>query len=280
MKPCISQVTTLSATFAEDIAAYADAGWHAVELWLTKLETHLERHTVAETRKLLEDKGIVPAAASFQGGLLESERGPGQRQVHFDHFRRRLEICQSLGIPHIVVAADFHQPVDAAGIEAAVASLREAAQWAAGANVTLALEFLAPSEFCNNLQTALALVESAGEPNIGVNLDLFHFWTGPSKTEDLSLLTPGDLAFVQVCDVAGVLRELATDADRILPGDGDIDAAAIFRRLEEIGYNGCVSLEVMNPSLWRMKPSQVAELGRKALERWTSNQAGGSVISR
>ena len=59
MKPCISQVTTLPATFAEDIAAYADAGWHAVEIWLTKLETHLEQHSASDTRKLLEAVPMV-----------------------------------------------------------------------------------------------------------------------------------------------------------------------------------------------------------------------------
>ena len=46
MIPCISQATTLSTPFEEDIAAYAMAGWSAVELWLTKLESYLESHSV------------------------------------------------------------------------------------------------------------------------------------------------------------------------------------------------------------------------------------------
>ncbi len=37
MKPCISEATTLSAPFADDVAAYAEAGWPAMEVWLTKL---------------------------------------------------------------------------------------------------------------------------------------------------------------------------------------------------------------------------------------------------
>jgi 2-keto-myo-inositol isomerase len=228
-------------------------------------ETHLEQHSAGETRSLLADKGLEPAAASVQGGLLQSEGE--KRRAHFDHFRRRLDICQSLGIPTIIIAADFLQPVDAAAVQRAADSLRTAAQWAAGSGVALALEFLATSKFCNNLQTALALIEAAGEANVGVNLDIFHYQTGPSKAEDLSLLGSQNLKLVQVCDLAGGARELASDADRILPGDGETDLDAVFRRLQDIDYNGWVSLELMNPALWRMKPAHVAEIGKKSLER-------------
>jgi 2-keto-myo-inositol isomerase len=266
MKPCISQVTTLSAGFAEDIAAYADAGWHAVEIWLTKLEEHLKQHSLSETRTLLADAGILAAAASYQGGLLQSMGD--SRQAHLDHFRRRLDICQALSIPTIIVAADFHEAVATADMDSIEASLREAAQWAAGASMAIALEFLAPSRFCNNLQTAMTLVQSVGEPNVGVNLDVFHYWVGPSKSEDLALLSSEKLTHVQVCDLAGGLREFAADADRILPGDGELELDGVRRRLEDIGYNGWVSLEAMNPVLWRMKPAQVAATALQALERW------------
>ena len=37
--------------------------------------------------------------------------------------------------------------------------------------------------------------------------------------------------------------------------------------LNRIGYDGYVSLEVMNPVLWQMKLTQVAELGLMALRR-------------
>src|SRR6202011_1565041 len=111
--------------------------------------------------------------------------------------------------------------------------------------------------FCASLDTALSLIASAGEPNVGVVLDVFHYYTGPSKFEDLGLLTPANLAFVQLSDLAGVPRELATDADRVLPGDGDFQLVPILQKLRAIGYDGWVSLELMNPMLWQVKPTQV-----------------------
>jgi 4-hydroxyphenylpyruvate dioxygenase len=113
----------------------------------------------------------------------------------------------------------------------------------------------------------LQLIAGCGEPNVGVNLDVFHFYKGPSKFEDLDVLTCNNLAFVQVSDVSGVPRELMTDADRVLPGDGDFRLRPIIDKLAAIGYDGYVSLELMNPVLWQLKPSQVAETGLAALQR-------------
>lgn len=265
MKPCISEAVTLSSTFAEDVNGYADGGCHALEVWLTKLEHHLEKNSVAETRKLLEDRQMTLAAASYQGGLLLSQGE--QRQAHYDHFKRRLDLCQSFAIPTLLVAADFVDKIDPTGLERAVVSLTQAAQWAAAFNVRLALEFRGSASFCSSLDTAVALVAGCGEPNVGVNLDVFHYYTGPSKFEDLGLLTPQNLAFVQLSDVIGVPRELAADADRILPGEGDFHLRPIIQQLRAIGYDGWVSLELLNPTLWQVRPSQVAELGLAALQR-------------
>jgi 4-hydroxyphenylpyruvate dioxygenase len=236
-----------------------------MEVWLTKLETHLETHSAADTRKLLDDRGLTLAAAAYQGGLLLSQGE--QRQSHFDHFRKRLDLCQHFHIPTLLVIADFLEPVDATALGRAVVSLKQAAQWAAGFDVRLALEFRSSARFCTSLDTALAVIAQCAEPNLGVNLDVFHFYTGPSKFHDLRLLDPRNLAHVQVCDISGMARELAADADRILPGEGDFQLEPIMAQLAAVGYAGYVSLELMNPHLWRTKASQVAELGLAALRR-------------
>lgn len=265
MKPCISQTLTMPSSFAEDVANYADAGCTALEVWLTKLEDHLQAHTSADTHRLLDERGMTLAAAAYQGGLLLSQGDA--RKAHFEHFKRRLELCQAFNIRTLLVVADFAERIDQTALDRAVVSLAEAARWAAGFGVTLALEFRARSAFCASLDTAIALVEHCGEPNVGVNLDVFHYYTGPSKFEDFALLTPGRLAHVQLADVAGIARELATDSDRILPGDGDFQLSAILEVLRQIGYEGWVSLELMNPTLWRADPKQVAEIAFTSLRQ-------------
>ena len=265
MKPCISQATTLSTPFEADVDAYALAGWAAIEIWLTKLETYLERHSVDDVRKLLEDREIQPIGAASQGGLLLSR--DAERRVHWELFRRRLDFLRELGVPTLVVAADFTREVVAEDYGRASESLAEAAGLAKEAGVTLALEFQKGAAFCSSLDTALALVGQAGAANLGVCLDLYHYYTGPSKFEDLAYLSPQNLAWVQVCDLSGIPRELAGDADRIFPGEGDFQLDPILDHLASIGYEGAVSLEVLNPQLWSIPADRVADAGRHALER-------------
>jgi len=265
MTPCISQATTLSTPFEEDLDAYAMAGWTAVELWLTKLETYLEGHAVADAKAALESRGIKAVAAASQGGLLLSR--DAEREAHWDLFRRRLALLEALEVPTLVVAVDFVRELVAEDYGRAASALVEAAELARGSGVKLALEFQKGAKFCASLDTTLALIAQSEAENLGVCLDLFHYYTGPSKFEDLAYLTRENLAWVQLCDLSGVPRELAGDADRIFPGEGDFQIDPILDHLASIGYDGFLSLEVLNPQLWAIPPERVANAGRQAMDR-------------
>ena len=265
MQPCLSSATTMPCSFAQDVANFGDAGCLAMEVWLTKLETHLATHTIAQTHELLSSRGLQIVAGSCQGGLLLSQGE--ERKAHFDHLRRRLDLCQQFHIPTLIVVPDFQQTVDAVALERAVVSLGQAAEWASSYDVRLALEFQAKSAWCASLETALALVHRCGAANVGICLDVFHYYTGPSKFEDLGLLTADRLFHVQLSDLAGVPRELAADSDRILPGDGDFQLGPILDYLRRLEYAGWISLELLNPRLWKANPQQVVEIGITALRK-------------
>jgi len=266
MKPCISQVTTLSTPFEAALDAIARGGWRAVELWLTQLETFLaEGRTTSEVRAMLVDRGLSAAAASSQGGLLLS--AGIERETHWDLFRRRLELLQALEVPVLVVTADFARDPSPDDYGRASSSLAEASELARSFGVRIALEFQKNAHFCASLDTTLALIAQCGSENVGVCLDLFHYYTGPSKFEDLAYLSRENLAWVQICDLSGVPRELAGDADRIFPGEGDFQIPPILEHLRRIGYDGYVSLELLNPQLWRIPADRVADLGYQAMLR-------------
>lgn len=280
MKPCISQATTLKNSFEGDLDAYRGGGWTAVELWLTKLETYLESHSPGEALALLQSAGLTPAAASAQGGLLLSQGA--ERAVHWGHFRRRLALLQELGVPTLIVTPDFVRQPGLDDYARAAGGLGEAAELASTFGVRIALEFQKSSLLCSCLETALALIAQSGAANAGICLDVFHYYTGPSKFEDLAYLTPRNLAWVQVCDVSGTPRELAGDGDRIFPGEGDFQLGPIIDHLGQIGYDGHISLEVLNPHLWQVAADRVADLGLQSVHRllgaWESDrQARGGA---
>ncbi|RPI89722.1 MAG: sugar phosphate isomerase/epimerase, partial [Planctomycetaceae bacterium] len=142
--------------------------------------------------------------------------------------------------------------------------------------VRLALEFQARGTFLNNLETAAQSVQSAEHPHVGLCLDAFQFATGPSKTEDLAWVTRQNLFHVQLCDVADRPRELATDSDRILPGEGDFHLAPLVAHLGRIGYTGCVSLELLNPLFWQIPAQQLGEVGLTSLRIILGQASGGA----
>ena len=265
MLPTLAQVCSLASPFETDVADYAAGQCVSLEIYLTKLEQYLATHEVDDVKRLLAEHEMAAPVASFQGGLLDTQ-GEARAQ-HWAHFSARLSLCQKLSIDTLVVAADVAGPFSQQDLDRVTASLAQAAQQAGECGVRLALEFQATAAFCNNLQTAVAVVAETGSRHLGICLDAFHFFTGPSKTEDLELLTGENLFHVQLCDLAGRPRELAGDADRILPGDGDLPLELLLTRLRDINYAGCVSVELMNPQLFQVPARQFGEIALAALNK-------------
>ena len=265
MIPCISQATTLSTPFEADLSSISRAGFKAVELWLTKLETYLGGHSVAEAKALLDGEGLRPVAAASQGGLMLSVGG--EREAHWGHFRRRLDWLGELGVPTLVVATDFAHTPTLDDYRRGAARVAEAAELASAVGVRLAVEFQKGSGYCSCLETAVSLLAESGASGAGLCLDLFHYYTGPSKFEDLAYLSAENLHLVQLSDLSGTPREVAGDSDRVLPGDGDFQIGPILDRLDAIGYEGPVSLEILNPALWSIPADRVADFGYQAMSR-------------
>jgi 2-keto-myo-inositol isomerase len=265
MIPAIATVSSLESPLETVLEDYAAGHVEAVDLWLGQADAFLKERPVAALRDALAAHGIRPVAASFQGGLLTSQGAA--RAEHWKTFEQRLALCGELSVPVLVVAGDAHGPLGPQDLGRLSASLVEAAKRAADAGVRLALEFDARASFPNNLQSAVALVEDVGSESLGLCLDWYHWTVGPSKPLDLWLLSRENLAHVQLSDLMDVPREMAGDADRILPGEGSSPADDLIRRLAEIGYTGGVAVELQNPRLWRVPPRQFGEIAMTALRK-------------
>ena len=265
MKPAISTVCSLNASLETILEDYSAGQCRLIEVWLGHAEQYLDGKPAQALSELLLHHGCDPVAATFQGGLLTSQ-GDARRE-HWAHFEKRLALCSAASIPTLVLAGDVYGPLGPEDLGRLSASLVESAKRAADAGVRLALEFDARASFPNNLQSAVALIEDVGLPSLGICLDWFHFSVGPSKLIDLNLLTPETIALVQLSDIADVPREMATDADRILPGEGNSPPQQLIAHLEAMKYDGPISIELQNPQLWQVPPRQFGEIAITALRK-------------
>ena len=98
------------------------------------------------------------------------------------------------------------------------------------------LEFM-PWTDARDLKQALRVVENAGRDNGCVLVDAFHFNRSGSQLDDLALVAPARMRYMQLCDVAGPrpddMQEILRQArnERRFPGDGDSDLLGLLRCL-------------------------------------------------
>ena len=122
-----------------------------------------------------------------------------------------------------------------------------------------AAEFVRSSTFLASLPTALRLHRAAAHPNFGILFDCYHFWSGPSKMEDLELIRPGEIIHAHLNDAPEMPRELLDLQSRVVPGDGVAPLDRILRKLVQQGYAGPISVELFLPKYQLADPFELAK---------------------
>lgn len=131
--------------------------------------------------------------------------------------------------------------------------LRLCAQILKEFGVNLGLEFVGPHHlrsawkhpFVWTMQETLDWIEVIGEPNVGLLLDSYHWYTTSGTIEELLALDPAQITYVHLNDAKDVPVEEALDNDRLYPGEGVIDLTAFLQALAEIHYQGVVAQEIL-----------------------------------
>ncbi len=251
-------------TILEDFEAIAGAGFKHVELRQSKINGQ-SRYSIADVKKMLEDNGLEPLGSQHAPSL----GFPDDRQPHrFDAFKRNVERTAALGLRLSNCACVVREPkVTMDHYKQAVENYRSAAEFAKDYGIVIVIEFLKISTFLSTLPSALWMIRQVNHPNLKVCLDPFHLWAGRGKMADLDDIGPDEVANFHIDDLKpGKLRELLTDADRVMPGDGTLPLVEMIRKLQSTGYSGKVMLELFSPHWWGKPAEEVCRVGRRKVE--------------
>lgn len=95
------------------------------------------------------------------------------------------------------------------------------------------------------------LISLIGEPNVGVILDSYHWYTAQETAEDLMIWTNDEIVAVDLNDANAQLNlNDQTDVARELPGaTGVIDLDGFLKTLAKIGYDGPLRAEPFSSTL-------------------------------
>jgi sugar phosphate isomerase/epimerase len=277
-KVAISQVSTLAASFDDDVRAYAAAGVDGIGVWELKLGDGPDDEALeALAASGLGSSSAVPAVPSVLP--LPLLAGPDDPQERIDALCASVHRLAAFRPSAIVCLTGPAGARDRdAARELAVDGLRTVAAEAHAAGVRLALEPFQVEgienwSLVNTLTEAAELVDEIGSDDVGIQFDVWHLWNTPELPDELERhfqLVAG----VHVSDWRDPTRGWA---DRVLPGDGVADVPGILGALDALGWDGFYDLEIFSDdgafgsaypdSLWALDAAELARRGRDAIAR-------------
>jgi sugar phosphate isomerase/epimerase len=137
------------------------------------------------------------------------------------------------------------------------ALLDECAALMADAGTGMGFEFL-PFTPMASIASTLEFVQRARAvgARAGVIVDTWHVFRGPDGLDGLEQLKLDDIAYVQFDDALPVTGDDLMDETlhrRAMPGSGEFPLAEFCSRVRARGYDGPVSVEILNAD-WRARP--------------------------
>jgi sugar phosphate isomerase/epimerase len=239
-----------------------------VDLAAARLFAQRPGESQASARKLLDDLGLKAVSGSNHLGYVDATAE--QFPMLTEELKWKLELAQALGCDRIVCPSTSTGNKTLDDYKRGAENLRAGGELARPFGVTLMLEFAKTSTLAGSLPSALRITREARHPNVRVMLDTFHFWSGPSKFEDLELLQDGELAHLHFEDVTlNLPREMQGQAHREFPGEGHAPLRRIIEVLKRKKYTGPASMELFqaaDPRIQGMDPFQIASKAKAAIE--------------
>jgi len=220
--------------FLDRFEAAAKAGFKAVE-YLFPYEWPAE-----EIASRLKANGLTQALFNLPpGDWSKGERGlaslPGREAEFEAAVAKGLEYAEVLGCRRLHAMAGLRH--HGASRSVYVQNLRKAAKMAAGTGVDILVEPIntrdIPGFFLNTSGEARAVIYEVGEPNLGLQFDIYH-----------RAIQEGDIA-TALCEFAPLIKhiQIASPPDRGEPDDGEVNYAYLFRSIDAMRFDGWVGCE-------------------------------------
>jgi sugar phosphate isomerase/epimerase len=270
--------TVLQATLPELIETAARHGFPTITARPATFAAALQAgFTESSLRRLLSDAGVrvtmidgltkglpgVPAPETFDPAL--------RARLPFDALdppdeETCLRAAEVLEAPFLNVSLFRGRRVPLAEMADAIGGV---CRRAAARGVAIALEFY-PESGLPDLDFALGVVQSCGEPNCAITLDVWHLARSGGTVEDVCRLPPGVIAGMQISDrvsppPGAIYVPLG---GRLAPGEGELPLGDIIRAALANSPGISAEVEVLNDELRNLPTDAVAARIAAAVARW------------
>lgn len=219
-------------------------------------------------RKKLDDLGLYRACDTFCGPAenLISTDAAVRRQA-LSHLKKVVDCAAVLGADklmgpyHSALGIFTGQPATTDEWQWGVDGIQQLAEYAQHQGIVLGLEYLNRFELyltsCGD--ELLRFVDEVNHPNCQIMFDTFHANIEEKNIGDCIRKLGHRIQFIQL-----------SENDRSTPGRGNVDWAGVFEAIDDIGYDGWLSIEAFSPKLpaahiWRQMFDSEEQLMREGL---------------
>ena len=257
----MSTIRGQNLTPPEQVDVAAKAGYQAIEPWIPDLEKWLlSGGKLKDLAKRITDSGLVcESAIGFAAWIGNDDAA---RKKGLEQAKRDMDWIAHLGGKRIAAPpVGAHQT---GGVELLRAAERYRALLEIGdtAGIVPQVEVWGFSKSLNRLGETMMVAMESGHPKACLLPDVYHLYKGGSDFSGLKLLGNQTMHVFHMNDYPKDLsRETIQDKDRIYPGDGIAPLKEMLRGLRDIGFRGCLSLELFNRDYWKQDPHLVARTG-------------------
>ncbi len=265
MIACFNGATSRPYPLEEDLRAAAAAGFPMVELWGEKFEKYFAGHTVDDLKQDLSQRGLGVAAIDL---VTLDYSSPDKVAVAVDRARYLGEIAQAVGCDTLLLCSwgDLHGRSKEEGIALVAEYVQPVCRAAAEFGCRIAIEPLGQAAVIPGCEEALAVIEQAGQPNLGLMWDFFHYHKSEVPLDVIRQIPLDKLFLVHVDDAPDLPPATLKDPDRVYPGQGAMPLPAYFEILRDMGYAGPVSVELFNQTYYQQPIDTIARSAYDSLQ--------------
>jgi sugar phosphate isomerase/epimerase len=253
-------------SLVEEIDIAAQAGYQAIEPWISEIEVYREKGgSLPDLKKRISDHGLsVESAIGFAEWIVDDDN---RRAKGLEQARRDMDLVQQIGGKRI--AAPAAGATDVSNIDYLKVAERYRALLALGDHIGVVpqVEVWGFSKTLNRLGQAILVAVESGHSHACVLPDVYHLYKGGSEFTGLALLNGTAVNVFHMNDYpADPPRQTINDDDRVYPGDGVAPLVDILQTLQGINFDGHLSIELFNPQYWQQDPLEVARLALSKMQ--------------
>jgi sugar phosphate isomerase/epimerase len=264
----LSEISTVAASFRDDLRAYAAAGFDGIGIWESKLGANDEANLEAVRASGLSVTNCVPLVPSILPNTVIE--GPEDVETRIG------SLCASVRrfapfAPDCVLCltGPAGERSDEEARRLAIDGLQRIAAAADEAGVRLGLEPIHASErdsltLITTIPETLEFLDEARLPNVGIMVDLWHL----ADTPDVERHLADNVDRITGVHVASWFE--TQRGDRALPGEGASRSAELMRVLHDAGWQGAWDVEIFGDSarpdsLWSLDVDEAARRAYAAI---------------